>query len=75
MAKITANPAILGGKPIIDGTRISVELVLKLLASGMSENDILDDYPHLTPEAIHACLNYAARSLKNEIIVELGSVA
>ena len=58
MTRITANPAILGGKLIIDGTRISVELVLKLLASGMSENDILEDYPHLTQKAVRACRNY-----------------
>ena len=69
--RITANPAILGGKPIIEGTRISVEFVLELLASGSSQDEILRDYPHLRGEDIHACLEYAARSLKNEILVEL----
>ncbi|MBF0557443.1 MAG: DUF433 domain-containing protein [Nitrospirae bacterium] len=71
MEKITANPAILGGKPIIKGTRISVEFVLELFASGITEDEILKDYPHLTKEDIHACLEYAAHALKNEIIVEL----
>ena len=69
--KITANPAILGGKPIVKGTRISVEFVLELLASGITEDEIIMDYPHITKEDIHACLEYAARALKNEIIVEL----
>lgn len=71
MSQITANPNILGGKPIIKGTRISVELILQLLASGMSEEEILEDYPHLTREDIHACLDYAARSMKNEVYLNL----
>jgi len=71
MERITANPAILGGKPIIKGSRISVEFILELFASGVAEDEILQDYPHLTKEDIHACLEYAAHALKNEIIVEL----
>jgi len=62
---------ILGGKPIIKGTRITVEFILELLASDVSEEEILKDYPHLTVEDIHACLRYAARSCKNEIFLEL----
>jgi uncharacterized protein (DUF433 family) len=73
--RITANPHILGGKPIIRGTRISVEFILDLLASDVSEEEILEDYPHLTKEDIQACLRYAARSCKNEIYVELEPVA
>ena len=72
--RITANPQILGGKPIIRGTRISVEFILELLASDVSEDEILEDYPHLTKDDIQACLKYAARSCKNEIYVELESV-
>jgi uncharacterized protein (DUF433 family) len=68
--RITANPQILGGKPIIRGTRISVEFILELLASDVSEDEILEDYPHLTKDDIQACLKYAARSCKNEIYVE-----
>lgn len=60
MAEIVVNPRILGGKPIIKGTRISVEFILDLLASDVSEEDILKDYPHLTKEEIRACLRYAA---------------
>ena len=71
MADITVNPKILGGKPIIKGTRISVEFILDLLASGVSEQEILEDYSHLTKEGIQACLRYAARSYKNEMYIEL----
>jgi len=73
--RITANPNILGGKPIIQGTRISVEFILDLLASDVSEEEILEDYPHLKKEDIQACLRYAARSCKNEIYLNLETVA
>jgi len=69
--RITANPKVLGGKPIIRGTRISVEFILDLLASNVPEKEILEDYPHLTKEDIRACLRYAACSCKNEIYVGL----
>lgn len=72
--RITANSNILGGKPIIRGTRISVEFILNLLASEVSEEEILEDYPHLTKEDINACLRYAARSCKNEIYLEIEPV-
>jgi uncharacterized protein (DUF433 family) len=71
MERITANREVLGGKPIVKGTRISVEFILELLASGVTEGEILQDYPHLTREDIHACLEYAAHSMKNEILVDL----
>ena len=69
--RITANPKILGGKPIIRGTRISVEFILELLASGATEAGILKDYPHLKPHDIKACLAYAAQSSNNEIYLDL----
>ena len=71
MERITANREVLGGKPVIKGTRISVEFILELLASGVTESEILQDYPHLTKEDIHACLEYAAHSMKNEILLDL----
>jgi len=71
MERITANREVLGGKPIIKGTRISVEFILELFASGVNESEILQDYPHLTKEDIRACLEYAAHSLKNEILLDL----
>jgi uncharacterized protein (DUF433 family) len=71
MGRIVTNREILGGKPIIKGTRISVEFILELLSSGVTEDEILRDYPHLTKDDIRACLGYAAHALKNEIFVEL----
>ena len=65
---IVSNPGILGGKPCIRGTRISVEFVLELLASGATQEDILRAYPHLTAEQVKAAISYAARSLKNEVV-------
>ena len=59
LRRITVNPTIFGGKPIIRGLRISVELILGLLAQGESWDAILDDYPDLVPEDIRACLAYA----------------
>ncbi len=58
---ITADPAILGGKPIIRGTRIYVDFVLELYAAGVSREEILAEYPHLTPEALSTCLPYPMR--------------
>lgn len=59
LSRITANPAIFGGKPIIRGMRISVQHILSLLAQGESEGSILTDYPELRTEDIRACLTYA----------------
>lgn len=59
--QIISNPKILGGKPIIAGTRISVELILDRIAAGMSEKEILEDYPHLTPKKIQSAVAYAKR--------------
>jgi uncharacterized protein (DUF433 family) len=59
LERITVNPKIFGGKPIIRGMRISVELVLSLLAQGETQEDILADYPDLEPEDIRACIAYA----------------
>jgi uncharacterized protein (DUF433 family) len=59
LKRITANPAIFGGKPIIRGMRISVELILGLLAQGESWDGLLDDYPDLEVDDLRACLAYA----------------
>ncbi len=73
MARIVANPGILGGKPIVEGTRLSVEHILGLLASGMSNQEIIADYPELSEGSIRAVLAYAARALQNEIIIDVVS--
>lgn len=57
--QIISDPKILAGKPIIAGTRISVELILDRIASGMSVREILKDYPHLTVKQIQAAILYA----------------
>ncbi len=57
--RITADPAVFVGKPVVRGTRLAVEFVLDLLAGGWSFNDVLDDYPGLTDDDIRACIGYA----------------
>lgn len=59
LGRITARPDVFGGKPIIRDIRISVELILSLLAQGVTPEDILDDYPDLEPDDIRACTAYA----------------
>ena len=59
LKRITVNPEIFGGKPIIRGMRISVELILSLLAQGETEDAILADYTDLAREDLRACLAYA----------------
>ena len=73
MARIIANPGILGGKPIVEGTRLSVEHILGLLASGMSNQEIISDYPELSEESIRSVLAYAAKALRNEIVIDVVS--
>lgn len=58
-AQIISDPKILGGKPIIAGTRISVELILDRFSAGMSEKEILTDYPHVTAEQVQTAVAYA----------------
>ena len=61
LERIVVNPEIMGGKPVVKGTRITVEQVLKLLAQGLSLKEIVKDYPHLTREDVAAVLLYAAK--------------
>lgn len=64
--RITVDPQVLVGKPIIKGTRISVEFVVDLLGRGWSQEEILREYDHLRGEDIQACLAYASDVLKSE---------
>lgn len=68
---IVSDAEILGGKPCVKGTRISVEFILELLASGANREQILRTYPQVKPEGLAAALAYAARSLQNEVIWDL----
>jgi uncharacterized protein (DUF433 family) len=65
---ITSTAGVLGGKPCIRGTRISVEFLLELLASGASRDEIAASYPQVSAEAVGAALNYAAAVLRNETV-------
>ena len=75
LRRITADPKIFGGKPIIRGMRISVELILSLLAQGESAEAILEDYPDLEPEDVRACLAYAHAVVANERIEAVRVIA
>lgn len=70
---IEINPKILMGKPVIKGTRISVELLLEKLSAGETEEDILYAHPHISKEDIKAALAFAAQSLKGENIYPIAS--
>ena len=59
LKRITARPDVFGGKPIIRDMRLSVELILSLLAQGVSQEELLDDYPGLESDDIRACIAYA----------------
>jgi uncharacterized protein (DUF433 family) len=58
--RIEVNPGVMTGKPVIKGTRITVELILRRLSEGANESDILEAYPHLTANDIRAAVAYAA---------------
>ena len=68
LERITARPEIFGGKPIIRGMRISVELILSLLVQGETPEMILEDYPNLEPEDIRACLAYAHAIVAHDVL-------
>jgi uncharacterized protein (DUF433 family) len=68
-SRIEVNPEVMLGKPVIRGTRLPVELILRKLSEGATEADLLDAYPRLTREDIQAALAYAASSLAHETIL------
>ena len=70
--RIEINPEIMLGKPVIRGTRIPVELVLRKLSEGATERELIDAYPSLTVENIKAALAYAARTIAHEEIHPIG---
>ena len=64
--RILIDPKVMLGKPVIRGTRITVEMIVRKLAEGATEADLLDGYPRLTPEDIRAALVYAADAVAHE---------
>ena len=69
--RIIINPKIMVGKPIIKGTRITVELVLRLLAQGQTVKEIIENYPHLDKHDIYAAIEYALEVLEEEAVYPL----
>ena len=69
--RIIMDPRIMAGKPVIRGTRIPVELIVRMLAQGIPQSDILKEYPRLQAEDISAALAYAARVLAHEEVFPL----
>ncbi|TAN01766.1 MAG: DUF433 domain-containing protein [Chitinophagaceae bacterium] len=68
---IEQKPEILGGKPVIKGTRIGVDLILEKIGNGETIGDLLLAYPHLTKEAILACISFGAILVRNEIVIDV----
>jgi uncharacterized protein (DUF433 family) len=68
---IEQKPGVLGGKPVIKGTRIGVDLILEKIGAGESIEDLLQAYPFLSKEAILACISYGAALVRNEILIDV----
>lgn len=71
----TTSPGVLGGKPCIRGTRISVEFILEILANGATREEIAEACPQVPQEAVRAALNYAASVLRNATVWDIRSSA
>ena len=71
LKRIAVDPKVMVGKPVIKGTRIAVELIVRMVAQGIAEKEILAEYPRLQAEDIRAALAYAAWSLEHEDILPL----
>ena len=72
---IQANPKIMMGKPVVAGTRITVELILEKLTAGETMDDLLEAYPRLTMQGIFAALSFAAQALKADVVYPMPMVA
>jgi uncharacterized protein (DUF433 family) len=75
LERITLSPGVMAGKPVIKGTRLTVEFILNLLAHGSTAEEILGEYAGLTREDISACLLFATRSLHNTDFMPLTTEA
>ena len=73
--RITVDPDVLVGKPVVKGTRLAVEFIIDLLAQGWTAEEILRNYPGLTQADIHACLAYASEILHAEKVYPLGTAS
>lgn len=68
-SRVIRNPEILGGKPIIQGTRISVEMILEWLGSGASSEEIVARYPQLSTDDIRTATEYATSAFRNDVVL------
>jgi len=73
LERIILNPKVMVGKPVIRGTRLTVDLILNLLAHGATEKEILEEYKGLTEEDIRACFLFATETLKNTDFMPLAA--
>lgn len=71
LERVALNPKVMVGKPVIRGTRVPVELIVKMLAQGIAEEEILQEYPRLKPEDVKAALAYASVMLNNDEFIPL----
>ena len=72
--RIVCDPKVLGGKPVLEGTRITVELILEKLGAGESPEDIVEAHPNLTLGGIQAALTYASSTLRSDRFYPVGSL-
>ena len=70
---IRSDPAVMMGKPVVVGTRITVELILEKLGAGESVQQVLEEHPQLTEEAIRAALSFASEALRADVVYPVGS--
>jgi uncharacterized protein (DUF433 family) len=69
LRRIVVNPKVMVGKPVIRGTRVTVERILSLLAQGMNEEELMREFPHITVTDVRAALEYAARLAASEEVI------
>ncbi len=74
LKRITINPKVMNGQPCIRNMRFSVAQMLELLASGMTNDEIIKEYPYIEKEDIQACMEYAAKVFKTKNIIEIENV-
>ena len=73
LARITCDPKVIAGKPVIKGTRLTVHYILNLMAHGSGVDEIRDEYGGLEPDDIRACLLFASKSLSNTAFMPLAA--
>jgi uncharacterized protein (DUF433 family) len=71
LERIALNPKVMTGKPVIKGTRLTVEFILNLMAHGATMQDIINEYKGLTKEDIQACILFASKTLENTVFMPL----